>query len=391
MRASRITNRRWALSAFGTASAAALCELRHRLQRHAALPRRRRLLMSIGGAIAGGRAARARHRFDPATFWEEVRRYGVTVATYTWTSLHDLVEAPPQPGERHHPVRLFIGSGMPRGLWRRVQRRFAPARVLEFYAATETGAILINVSGSKIGRDGPAAARQRRGAGRRLRPAAARADPAPRRLHPGVRRRRGRDAAGADPAQRRRPAPRRCAGCSPATTRGSPPATCSAATATGTSGGSTTPRRVCQHRGRPGLHRADSRRARRPSRRRSRGRLRRAPAAGPSTSWPSRRSRCATAGARRPGHRRARWRSASRTRGRRSSTSSTRSRSRPGTGRSPAPLREQGIPEPDRTARSGCLDESRERYRPLTATARQAAPALGAHRLAVRPRAVAKP
>ena len=149
-RMSRITNRRWALSAFGTASSAALSSRRHRLQRHAALPpvraddehrrrdRRRR---------AAGDGA----HFDPATFWEEARRYGVTVASYTWTLLHDLVEAPPQPGERHHPVRLFIGSGMPRGLWRRVQERFKPARVLEFYASTEAGAILVNLSGAKPG------------------------------------------------------------------------------------------------------------------------------------------------------------------------------------------------------------------------------------------------
>jgi putative long chain acyl-CoA synthase len=90
-------------------------------------------------------------QFDPSTFWEEARRYGVTVTSYTWTLLHDLVDAPPQPGERHHPVRLFIGSGMPRGLWRRVQARFKPARVLEFYASTEAGAILVNLGGQKVG------------------------------------------------------------------------------------------------------------------------------------------------------------------------------------------------------------------------------------------------
>ncbi len=40
---------------------------------------------------------------------------------------------------------------MPRGLWRRVQTRFQPARVLEFYASTEAGAILVNLSGQKAG------------------------------------------------------------------------------------------------------------------------------------------------------------------------------------------------------------------------------------------------
>jgi putative long chain acyl-CoA synthase len=147
---SRITNRRWAISAFGTASSAALSDA-DTVYCITPLYHPSGLLMSIGGAVAGGARVAVGTRFEPSTFWEEVRRYGVTVASYTWTLLHDLVEASRQPGERHHRVRLFIGSGMPRGLWRRVQQRFKPARVLEFYAATEAGAILVNVGGSKPG------------------------------------------------------------------------------------------------------------------------------------------------------------------------------------------------------------------------------------------------
>jgi putative long chain acyl-CoA synthase len=149
-RMSRITNGRWALSAFGTASAAAL-SAGDTVYSVTPLHHPSGLMMSIGGAIVGGSRLAMASRFDPRTFWDEARRYGVTIASYTWTLLHDLVEAPPHPGERHHSVRLFIGSGMPRGLWRRVQSRFAPARVLEFYASTEAGAILVNVAGTKTG------------------------------------------------------------------------------------------------------------------------------------------------------------------------------------------------------------------------------------------------
>jgi putative long chain acyl-CoA synthase len=149
-RINRITNRRWVMSAFGTASSAALGD-RDTVYSVTPLYHPSGLMMSIGGAIAGGARLALAKQFDPTTFWEEARRYGVTVASYTWTLLHDLVEAPPQPGERHHPVRLFIGSGMPRGLWRRVEGRFHPARVLEFYASTEAGAILVNLRGAKPG------------------------------------------------------------------------------------------------------------------------------------------------------------------------------------------------------------------------------------------------
>ena len=53
-----------------------------------------------------------------------------------------------------HPVRLFIGSGMPTGLWRRVEDEFAPAHIVEFFATTDGQAVLANVSGAKIGSEG---------------------------------------------------------------------------------------------------------------------------------------------------------------------------------------------------------------------------------------------
>lgn len=150
LRANRITNRRWALAAFGTASSAALSSS-DTVYSITPIQHPSALLMSLGGAVAGGARLALAGGYDPETFWDEARRYGVTVASYTWMLLRDLVNAPPNPAERHHAVRLFIGSGMPRGLWRRVEERFAPARVLEFYASTEGEAVLVNLSGKKPG------------------------------------------------------------------------------------------------------------------------------------------------------------------------------------------------------------------------------------------------
>jgi len=148
--ANRITNGRWTLSAFGTASSASLSRSD---TVYAATPvyHPSALLMSVGGAVAGGSRLAVGSRFEPAIFWDEVRRYGATVVSYTWAMLDEIAEAPPHPGERHHPVRLFIGSGMPRGLWKRVSERFAPARVVEFYASTEGDAVLVNLTGRKAG------------------------------------------------------------------------------------------------------------------------------------------------------------------------------------------------------------------------------------------------
>ena len=152
-RANRITNRRWSLSAFGTASAAALGP-QDTVYGITPIHHPSGLLTGIGGAVAGGARLALAPRFDPATFWDEVRRYGVTVVSYTWAMCRDLVAAPTDPAEAHHPIRLFVGSGMPIGLWRRVRERFAPARVLEFYASTEGEAVLGNLPDEKVGAKG---------------------------------------------------------------------------------------------------------------------------------------------------------------------------------------------------------------------------------------------
>jgi putative long chain acyl-CoA synthase len=148
--ANPITNGRWALSAFGAASSAALTRADtvyavSPLHHPSGL-----LLATAAPAAAGARLAMAPH-FDATTFWPEVRRYGATVVTYTWTMLRALVDVPAHVEERHHPIRLFVGSGMPANLWRRVAERFPSARVLELYASTRSGAILANVSGRKVG------------------------------------------------------------------------------------------------------------------------------------------------------------------------------------------------------------------------------------------------
>ena len=149
-KALQISNRRWALSALGTASAAAL-KPGDTVYSVTPVHHSSALLMSIGGAVAGGARFAMASADDPNTFWEEVRRYGATHVSYTWTSLRPVVNAPPHPNEQHHPIRMFMGSGMPRNLWRRTNQRFPSTKVLEFYASAEGEAILANVSGRAVG------------------------------------------------------------------------------------------------------------------------------------------------------------------------------------------------------------------------------------------------
>ncbi|MBJ7338971.1 acyl-CoA synthetase [Mycolicibacterium sp.] len=149
----QITNFRWALSAFGTASAAnlgsgdtvyCLTPLHHQSG----------LLVSLGGAVVGGTRIALSRGLRPDRFVHELRQYGVTVVSYTWAMLREVIDDPAFVLQGSHPVRLFIGSGMPTGLWKRVEEEFAPAHIVEFFATTDGQAVLANVSGAKIGSEG---------------------------------------------------------------------------------------------------------------------------------------------------------------------------------------------------------------------------------------------
>ncbi|WP_236147539.1 acyl-CoA synthetase [Mycolicibacterium sp. CH28] len=149
----QITNYRWALSAFGTASAAALGRS-DTVYCLTPLHHQSGLLVSLGGAVVGGARIALSRRLCPDRFLAEIRQYGVTVVSYTWTMLRDVVDDPNFSLHGNHPVRLFIGSGMPTGLWQRTVEAFTPANIVEFFATTDGQAVLANVAGAKVGSKG---------------------------------------------------------------------------------------------------------------------------------------------------------------------------------------------------------------------------------------------
>jgi putative long chain acyl-CoA synthase len=151
--AKQITNYRWAVSAFGTASAAGL-DRRDTVYCLTPLHHESALLVSLGGAVVGGTRIALSRGLQRDRFVQEVRQYGVTVVSYTWAMLREVVDDPAFVLHGNHPVRLFIGSGMPTGLWERVVDAFAPAHVVEFFATTDGQAVLANVSGVKVGSEG---------------------------------------------------------------------------------------------------------------------------------------------------------------------------------------------------------------------------------------------
>jgi putative long chain acyl-CoA synthase len=149
-RAQRITNRRWAFAALGAAAAATLTT---RDTVYCCLPLHHPsgTLVAVGSALVGGARLALASRFEPATFWDEVRRYGASVVFYAGEMCRALVDAAPTMGENNNPVRLFAGSGLRPDVWRRLVDRFGPVGVLELYASTEANTVLANAAGKKIG------------------------------------------------------------------------------------------------------------------------------------------------------------------------------------------------------------------------------------------------
>ncbi|HEY4242173.1 MAG TPA: AMP-binding protein [Kofleriaceae bacterium] len=149
-RAMRITNRRWAFSALGAAAAATLTT---RDTVYCCLPLHHPsgTLVAVGSALVSGARLALATAFAPEPFWDEVRRYGISVVYYAGEMCRRLVDAPPVLGEQNNPVRLFAGSGMRKDVWRRLVARFGPVGVLELYASTEANAVLANTAGKKLG------------------------------------------------------------------------------------------------------------------------------------------------------------------------------------------------------------------------------------------------
>jgi putative long chain acyl-CoA synthase len=146
----KITNRRWAMAALGTAAA---CTLSPNDTVYCALPlyHATGLLVACGGALVGGSRLALAREFSTTRFWPEVRRYGATVVVYVGEMCRYLVSAPEQSGERQHPVRLLVGNGMRAEVWHKLVERFNPDSVLEFYGSTEGNICLANLDGQKPG------------------------------------------------------------------------------------------------------------------------------------------------------------------------------------------------------------------------------------------------
>ncbi|XP_025064491.1 bile acyl-CoA synthetase isoform X2 [Alligator sinensis] len=98
-----------------------------------------------------------RPKFSVSQFWDDCRRYHVTVIQYVGEVMRYLCNAPKRENERNHNVRLALGNGMRVEVWKEFLQRFGPVCICEFYGATEGNSGFVNYTGKigSVGRDNP--------------------------------------------------------------------------------------------------------------------------------------------------------------------------------------------------------------------------------------------
>ncbi len=105
---------------------------------------------ATGALLVRGGSVLIREKFSAQHFWDDVVDQDCTLVQYIGELARYLLNAPRNPRERAHRIRICCGNGLRADVWEKFQTRFAIPRILEFYAATEGNVSLYNVEG-KIG------------------------------------------------------------------------------------------------------------------------------------------------------------------------------------------------------------------------------------------------
>jgi acyl-CoA synthetase (AMP-forming)/AMP-acid ligase II len=105
------------------------------------------IIIGFGSALVSGAAFALRRKFSASQFWDDVHTFDASIFVYIGELCRYLLNAPQNPNERRHRLRLAVGNGLRPDAWEPFQRRFNVPLVREFYAATEGNAPIINFEG----------------------------------------------------------------------------------------------------------------------------------------------------------------------------------------------------------------------------------------------------
>jgi fatty-acyl-CoA synthase len=104
-------------------------------------------LCATGSLLVNGGSVYIRERFSVREFWDDIVNNDCTMMQYIGELCRYLVNAPPNPNETKHKLRLACGNGLRPDIWDEFKTRFRIPLILEFYAATEGNVLMFNFEG----------------------------------------------------------------------------------------------------------------------------------------------------------------------------------------------------------------------------------------------------
>ncbi|XP_051545344.1 long-chain fatty acid transport protein 2-like [Myxocyprinus asiaticus] len=107
-------------------------------------------LIGLIGSIERGNTIVLRRKFSATQFWDDCRKYNITVMQYIGETMRYLCNTPKKDNDRDHKVKIAIGNGVRADIWKEFLNRFGEIHVRELYAATEGNVGFINYTG-KVG------------------------------------------------------------------------------------------------------------------------------------------------------------------------------------------------------------------------------------------------
>ncbi|MHA1334239.1 MAG: AMP-binding protein [Promethearchaeota archaeon] len=92
-------------------------------------------------------------KFEPSSFWSDVKKYNATCFSYFGEYLNKLVNLEPTKYDRKNTIKFAFGFGVSKEIWKAFENRFG-IPLIEMWTLTEAVGITINKIGSKGGKIG---------------------------------------------------------------------------------------------------------------------------------------------------------------------------------------------------------------------------------------------
>ncbi|KAM9262214.1 LOW QUALITY PROTEIN: long-chain fatty acid transport protein 6-like [Morus bassanus] len=109
-------------------------------------------LLGISRCIELGATCLLKKKFSASQFWNDCRKYNVTVFLYIGELCRHLCNQPKKEEDRVLKVCIALGNGVRPAVWKEFLMRFGPIKIFEFYGSTEGNLSFLNYTIGAVGR-----------------------------------------------------------------------------------------------------------------------------------------------------------------------------------------------------------------------------------------------